>query len=341
MKVNNIVSMIVPVFNVGKYIGECLDSLLNQTYRNLEIVIIDDGSTDDTGKICDAYAEKDNRIKVYHLPNQGVAKARNAALDVFTGDYVMFVDGDDWIDSDMVEVLYNSLQEHHADMAVCGYQRVWKNRREDHSLTFQTPDHMITVEQCYEYILYHDALLQDVCSHLFKAEIFKDPSVRYVPERTCESVLMITKILERCQRISYVDHNGYYYRQRKTSALHSDANKVKVAIDGGTNYLARSPYFEQMGRLDFAMMNLRKAIAYYSGGYEAAKRVKGAQRKEYDDLRRQLVRQTKKYLGKTKDTGFYKSAVPFLMGNGVYHFMSSGMQKKKTSETGEGDIAYE
>lgn len=102
----DVISVIVPIYNTEKYLAKCLDSLINQTFQRLEIILIDDGSTDNSGQICDEYAVKDDRIKVIHKTNGGVSSARNAGLDVVTGSYIAFVDPDDYIDSDMYEVLY-------------------------------------------------------------------------------------------------------------------------------------------------------------------------------------------------------------------------------------------
>lgn len=99
------ISVIVPMYNVELYLRKCLDSIVNQTYKNIEILIIDDGSTDNSGMICDEYAQKDDRIKVFHTENQGLSSARNLGLDEATGDWVGFVDSDDWIDDDMYDVL--------------------------------------------------------------------------------------------------------------------------------------------------------------------------------------------------------------------------------------------
>ena len=101
--VTSLVSVIVPVYNVEKYLPRCLDSLVNQTYEKLEILLVDDGSADSSGEICDAYATKDNRIRVFHIHNGGVSNARNLALDNMTGDYVTFVDSDDWLEVNWVE----------------------------------------------------------------------------------------------------------------------------------------------------------------------------------------------------------------------------------------------
>lgn len=122
--INTLVSVIVPVYKVEKYLHRCIDSIINQTYKNLEIILVDDGSPDNCGKICDEYAEKDNRIKVIHKSNGGLSSARNAGLDVANGDYVYFVDSDDYIDTKLVEDNLNLAIEHDADMVCFNYFEV-------------------------------------------------------------------------------------------------------------------------------------------------------------------------------------------------------------------------
>ena len=114
----DLISIIVPVYNVEKYIHECVDSIINQTYKNIEIILVDDGSPDNCGKICDEYAKKDNRIKVIHKPNGGLSDARNHGIDVANGEWLMFIDSDDWIEPNMAEKLLHSALNNKADLAI-------------------------------------------------------------------------------------------------------------------------------------------------------------------------------------------------------------------------------
>ena len=116
-----LISVIVPVYKVEQYLNRCVESIVNQTYQNLEIILVDDGSPDNCPKVCDEWAEKDSRIKVIHKENDGLANARNSGIKICTGDYVMFVDSDDWIETDMVEFLYNLSVENNADVSRCGF----------------------------------------------------------------------------------------------------------------------------------------------------------------------------------------------------------------------------
>ena len=120
-----LVSVIIPAYNIEDYIGRCLDSIISQTYKNLEIIVVDDGSRDYTGEILDNYAKKDRRIKVIHKENGGVSSARNKGIEAAEGDYIGFIDGDDLIEPGMYKTLVDLLEEENADIAHCGYQMVF------------------------------------------------------------------------------------------------------------------------------------------------------------------------------------------------------------------------
>lgn len=124
-----LISIIVPVYNVEKYINKCIDSIINQTYKNLEIILVDDGSTDSSGKICDDYAIKDNRIKVVHKKNGGVSSARNEGIRVANGKYIGFIDSDDWICNKMYEKLYNIAKKNDSEIVECNFIRLKKEEK--------------------------------------------------------------------------------------------------------------------------------------------------------------------------------------------------------------------
>lgn len=126
----NLISIIVPIYNVEKYLKKCIESIVNQTYENIEIILIDDGSNDNSGIICDEYAKKDNRIIVIHKENGGVSSARNKGLKIAKGEWISFVDADDWIEQNFCQTLLNKATQEQADIALCGYNRVTDNRIE-------------------------------------------------------------------------------------------------------------------------------------------------------------------------------------------------------------------
>lgn len=123
-----LISIVVPIYNVEKYLEQCLDSIVNQTYTNLEIILLNDGSKDSSGDICNRYAEKDSRVSVVHKDNEGVSKTRNKGIELSHGDYVMFVDSDDWLDLDMCEQLMNAITLYNVDMAMCTYVREYPEK---------------------------------------------------------------------------------------------------------------------------------------------------------------------------------------------------------------------
>ena len=118
---NKLVSIIIPVYNVEKYLAECIESVLKQTYQNIEILLIDDGSPDNSGKICDEYEEKDSRVRVIHKENGGVSSARNVGLEQANGEYITFIDSDDFVSESYIEELYIALENGNSDLAFCKY----------------------------------------------------------------------------------------------------------------------------------------------------------------------------------------------------------------------------
>src|SRR5690554_2285343 len=118
---NELISIIVPVYNVEQYIEKCMVSILSQTYRNIEIILIDDGSTDNSGNLCDTYSAIDPRVKVIHKKNGGISSARNSGLEVAMGEYIGFVDPDDWIETNMYESMYSNIKRNNSEICICNY----------------------------------------------------------------------------------------------------------------------------------------------------------------------------------------------------------------------------
>lgn len=144
-----LISVIVPVYNVEKYLDKCVDSIVNQTYKNLEIILVDDGSPDNCPKMCDNWAKKDKRIKVIHKENGGVSSARNVGIDNAKGEYIGFVDSDDWTEKKYIQKLYEVLIQENADIALCGYNRVTGANIEKININGTSE-----ITDCYQYLLY-------------------------------------------------------------------------------------------------------------------------------------------------------------------------------------------
>lgn len=214
------ISVIVPVYNVEKYLDNCIESIINQTYSDLEIILVDDGSSDNSSKICDDWSEKDNRIIVLHQENQGVSSARNNGLRLAKGEYIGFVDSDDYIESKMYEILLNKLLEDNSDISVCSSYVVDKNGvvKTDTSLGNQ----QYSQEEAVKLISYK--MNNSLWNKLFKAELIKN--CRFDENHTFgEDHLILLQILKNVNKVSFTNHSLYYYVQRENSITGMSFNK--------------------------------------------------------------------------------------------------------------------
>ena len=205
----DLISVIVPVYNVEAYLDRCMHSVLNQTYQNLEILLIDDGSTDGSPALCDAYATKDRRIKVLHKPNGGLSDARNAGLALAQGAYIGYVDSDDWIEPDMYASLYRACIDHHAQLAVCRYFQEYKDRTEaggDGSVVPLAREELLQI-----YISGHESyvIYNSVWSKLFQRELVE--GMQFPKGRNSEDIMYTTRAFCRLDRAVYLDRCLYHY----------------------------------------------------------------------------------------------------------------------------------
>lgn len=209
------ISVIVPVYNVEKYIDKCMDSITNQTYKNLEIILVDDGSTDSSGKICDEYAKKDNRIKVIHKENGGLSSARNAGIDIASGKYIGFIDSDDYIELDMYETLYNIITEKNADISACGVIDVYNNNTKVVKNDSRIVE--LNTEQALKTFLEAKGTGHSVfaVNKLYKKEVFEN--IRYPIGRIAEDAFVIVEILLQCKKVVITTAKKYYYIHREDS----------------------------------------------------------------------------------------------------------------------------
>lgn len=213
---NPLISVIVPVYNVEQYLPKCVDSILGQTYTNLEVILVDDGSPDNCGKICDEYAEKDHRIRVIHKKNGGLSDARNVALDIAKGEYISFVDSDDWLHKQYVEMLYRDLVLTNADISMCAFLRTSTDKIADGNLKGHTCETM-DYKQAMRLTLYQNKLNNAACAKLYKKELFE--GLRFTVGRLYEDLDIFYKIYERVSRFSNTNDALYYYYCRQESIL--------------------------------------------------------------------------------------------------------------------------
>lgn len=208
-----LISVVIPIYNVEQYILRCVDSVLNQTYQNLEIILVDDGSPDNCPKICDEYAVKDNRVRVIHKQNGGLSSARNAGIDVAEGEYITFIDSDDYVTPDYVETLYNAICEDKTDLAIGSHRAVYDNgtvidRSNNRRCTLSSQDAL----KC---VLYDDGIDVSAWAKLYKTELFSD--IRYPEGRLYEDAATTYKLIDKANRVSLDSKVIYNYMIRSNS----------------------------------------------------------------------------------------------------------------------------
>lgn len=228
----DLISVIVPVYNISKYLPECIDSIIGQTYTNLQIILVDDGSTDDSGKICDMYKEKDDRIIVVHKENGGLSDARNVGLDLCDGKYISFIDSDDWIESSFLEELHTDLVENQAQICAGGFVAAFKSQ------SIYQPERCgkYTGEEALCKLIENIDLHDHVCTKLFLKELWED--VRFPVGKVFEDIRTTYKVFLKCQTIYVNDKCLYWYRQRGTGIARGVFNKNKLQMVEAVEELA-------------------------------------------------------------------------------------------------------
>lgn len=264
------ISVIVPVYKVEPYLRKCLDSIVNQTYRNLEIILVDDGSPDNCGAICDEYAAKDNRITVIHKENGGVSSARNAGLDKASGDWIGWVDSDDWIELDMYEYLLKNAVEYRADIAVCSRYEI----KEDGAIYYgwKVPT-SLNREEGLRCLLENNLLQNYCCDKLWRKELWQ--GVVFPEGKTFEDMAVLHHPFERADAVICLPEPKYNYYQRKGSIVHD------LALENRMNhYLAAKLRYDEMReawpQLEPLLLNqcAMSAIGIWCSFHEAPKIVR-------------------------------------------------------------------
>jgi len=215
---NELITVIVPVYKVEPYIHRCVDSIIHQTYKNLEIILIDDGSPDNCGFICDEYAKQDNRIRVIHKKNGGLSDARNIGIDISRGDYLSFIDSDDWIDPDMYEILINDATANNADISCCGYYMVYNDGSKHINARGFSDNKVFKGKEIFKKFFLFTHLV--VCNKIYRKHIFNEirfPLGKiYEDDRSMFNICDIADIATWNPLPKY-----YYYFQRDGSIMNT------------------------------------------------------------------------------------------------------------------------
>lgn len=215
---NSTISIIVPVYNVEDYLRQCIESILNQKYQDFELILVNDGSTDSSGEICNEYSKKDSRIRVRHKENGGQSSARNVGLDLATGKYIGFVDSDDWIHEDMYNKLINHAINLDSDVVACNFFIMKKDLSFVPYTKFAT-NQEFTRESAMKEIFKNEILTFSPCNKIYKKSLFDN--IRFIEGIILEDKDISYKLIYKSQRISYIKNELYYYRYNSQSTLRS------------------------------------------------------------------------------------------------------------------------
>lgn len=242
---NDIISIIVPIYNVDQYLDKCINSIINQTYKNIEIILIDDGSTDNSLTICNNYSKQDSRIKVIHKENGGLSDARNKGIEIAKGEYITFIDSDDYVDLDYVEILYNTITKYEADISISTHRILFPNKTVD-KYTFE--EYVSTKEEILDKLLYDDGIDTSAWGKLYKKFLFKD--IRFPKGRLFEDAATTYKLIDNANKIAVYSKPTYNYVIRENSISNVGFSEKKLDLIKSTQEMtdyirARYPGLEK------------------------------------------------------------------------------------------------
>lgn len=281
------ISIIVPVYNVEKYISRCIESIINQSFSSFELILVDDGSPDSCGEICDYYAKKDSRIKVIHKQNEGLSSARNSGIEVAKGEYIAFVDSDDYIHRDMYKNLYDAAIKNKSDIVVCDYKKVYDSYEIDENIKLKPYEskNMTNIEALNKLYESDKGIYIVAWNKLYKKTIFNE--LRYNNGRIHEDEFIIHKLLYNSKVITYINLELYYYFQRPDSIMGQKGLKSKIDII--TAFKERME-FMYINNLHDLTKKSAKVYAYYF--FEIYYNIK----KNYNDSKDKLYLLRKDYI---------------------------------------------
>lgn len=227
MNSNPLISIIIPVYNAKKYIQDCIESVFSQTYHNLEIVLVDDGSTDGSEQLVDDYAKSDQRFKTFHQHNQGLSSARNTGLKHTTGQYVTFIDSDDRIEPNMIKGLLGALKESSADIAACSFKELYPNGKTK-NFSHHHPKQVFTPESALANMLQEKGFMVSTTMKLYPTKFFKD--VRFPVNKLHEDVGTTYKLIMKADKIVFIPNEYYIYVHRDNSIINQTFDDRKLDL---------------------------------------------------------------------------------------------------------------
>ncbi len=246
----DLISVIVAVYNIEAYLDRCVRSIVEQTYHNLQIILVDDGATDGSGKLCDAYASKDERIEVVHKKNGGLSDARNAGMKIARGTYIAFVDGDDWIDSQMYETMLGAMVEQKADISICRYRQVYPNETIDESsrkaVIFEDRQALeCLIEEQDEYQIQNAAW-----NKLYRRDLLQGQE--FPVGKWYEDIVYTAILLSKVKRCVYLDRAFYNYVLDRKGSIMSQGLNIRILTDQIPAYMEKTEFLQSIGENSLA-----------------------------------------------------------------------------------------
>lgn len=292
------VSVIIPVYNVEAYLDECMESIVNQTFRDIEIILVDDGSTDGSLELCRSYAQKDDRVRVFHQKNAGASSVRNVGIQNSRADWVMFVDGDDWMELDAIQTLYQKAMQGDYEMVVASIVCNFVGCEMQYSRG-DSSEYTYCADSCRKYLLgavlttpkdvpdlfpkeFHSlAFLPGPCSKLYKRQFLEEHSIRFlVGVKKSEDRLFNLNVLARAKNVCFIDRWLYHYRQRQGSTCHSvSAGRYKLYLgfmEASKKFLTEMQLFREVEPYYYLNINylMCDLTSLYSAGWNSCSSLK-------------------------------------------------------------------
>ncbi|MGF0053893.1 glycosyltransferase family 2 protein, partial [Catenibacterium mitsuokai] len=259
------ISVIIPIYNVGFYLQECVNSVIKQTYKNLEIILVDDGSTDECPNICDTYAKQYSNVKVVHKQNGGLSDARNVGILNSTGDYLLFLDADDfWKDSTAVQSLVDRINLTHADLLNYSYIKYYEDLKK-YIYYFEDMEPLpleFNKLESIQYLLDNNLYIASACNKLIKKSLFEDGNLYFVKGIYSEDIDWCLRLLIKAESVDFICENFYCYRQRSGSITHTINDKKCHDL---TNNILKC--FSMVNKNESLQDVLYKYVAYQYGTF--------------------------------------------------------------------------
>ena len=244
---NQLISVIVPVYNVEEFVKKCLDSLVRQSYKNLEIIVIDDGSTDNSGRICDEFAKKEKNIKVFHKKNGGLSDARNFGIKKAGGEIIAFVDSDDFVDEEYIGVMYGKMVQKDVDVVVCGYNFVKPKK-----------DVLSGKNAAIKLLTKHENIDIVAWNKLYRKSLFADNEIWFPKGKKHEDTLTTYKVLSKARKVVYLDEALYFYNERpgsitKIEKIEERLTMRELAAEEAVSYFKKDSDLEQAAEVSLLL----------------------------------------------------------------------------------------